>query len=136
MAGENKVAHLKMIQDVISRLASNSALMKGWAITLVSASFILAARKVDGALVLISLLPALAFWLLDSYYLMLEQRFRNLYSKVSNIDEDSIDFSMEVSGESDDFFQKCMFSRVNWLFYGALLLAIVFELLMCCFAGN
>jgi hypothetical protein len=33
----DKIKHLEMIQAVISRLANNSFLLKGWSITLVSA---------------------------------------------------------------------------------------------------
>ena len=34
---ENRVAYLTMIQNVISRMASNSSLVKGWSVTVVSA---------------------------------------------------------------------------------------------------
>lgn len=32
---EEKMRHLEMIQNVISRMASNSFLLKGWTVTLV-----------------------------------------------------------------------------------------------------
>jgi len=33
---ENKVKHLEMIQAVIARMATNSFMFKGWAVTLVA----------------------------------------------------------------------------------------------------
>ena len=47
MAADDKVAHLGMLQSVISRLSTNSFLVKGWSITLVSALFALAAADTD-----------------------------------------------------------------------------------------
>ena len=41
---ENKRKHLEFIQSVIARMNSNSFLIKGWSITLVSALFALAAK--------------------------------------------------------------------------------------------
>ena len=41
---EQKMKHLEFIQNVITRMNSNSFLIKGWAITLVSALFALAAN--------------------------------------------------------------------------------------------
>ena len=46
MTGEHimdkKINHLQMIQGVISRMASNSFALKGWAVTLVAGIFALA----------------------------------------------------------------------------------------------
>lgn len=41
---ENKTTHLQFIQEVIKRLASNSFLVKGWSVTLVSALFVLSSK--------------------------------------------------------------------------------------------
>jgi hypothetical protein len=38
-----QIAHLQMIQAVITRMGSNSFLLKGWSVTLVAALFALAA---------------------------------------------------------------------------------------------
>ena len=35
MNNDNKIKHLEMVQDVIKRMASNSFILKGWAVTLV-----------------------------------------------------------------------------------------------------
>ena len=47
MNTENKIRHLEMIQGVINRMASNSFMLKGWAVTLVAGIFALAAKDTD-----------------------------------------------------------------------------------------
>ncbi len=44
---ERKIKHLEFIQIVISRMNSNSFLIKGWTITLMSALFALAAKDTN-----------------------------------------------------------------------------------------
>lgn len=44
---DNKVNHLEMIQGVISRMASNSFALKGWAVTLVAGIFALSSKDAD-----------------------------------------------------------------------------------------
>ena len=74
--------HLEIIQAVVNRLAGNSFAYKGWAITLVAALIALNAKDASVRLVLVALLPALAFWGLDAYYLRQERLFRKLYDGV------------------------------------------------------
>ena len=80
MANEEKMKHLDLIQGAIGRMASNSFVLKGWSVTLASAMLGLSAKDSEPRLALLSLLPVLAFWGLDAYYLGLEKRFRDLYS--------------------------------------------------------
>ena len=80
---EKVVEHLKLTQAVINRLGKNSFLVKGWSMTIIVAAMVLIARhNVDNpyfALVLI--LPALAFWVLDGYFLWQERLFRRVYDE-------------------------------------------------------
>lgn len=74
--------HLRMMQDVIARMASNSASCKTWCVTLVAAVLVLVARlgeSVQPDYALIALVPTIAFLILDTYYLSLECRFRKSY---------------------------------------------------------
>ncbi|QDS89510.1 hypothetical protein EC9_37100 [Rosistilla ulvae] len=117
---EDKIAHLNMIQSVISRMAGNSALLKGWAVTLIAATFALAAKDADIRYVLIAYIPAVAFWILDAYYLRQERLFRDLYNHVRTLDSDKVDFSMDTSGFSRPA-QNAFFAFVNLIFYGFLI---------------
>src|SRR5436309_15095253 len=67
--------HLKMIQAAIARMAQNSFVTKGWSVTLVTATLALTVTEKQHALVLLSIVPALAFWFLDAFYLRQERLF-------------------------------------------------------------
>ena len=91
-----KHKHLEFIQAVINRLATDSFRMKGWSVTVVAAVLTLLAR--DGRLefAYVALVPVLAFWGLDGYFLQQERLFRGLYDKARVLTEEEIDFSMSV----------------------------------------
>ncbi len=72
--------HLTILQDVIRRMAGNSASCKNWCIVLVAAILVLVARTDTIDYALLALLPTLLFLFLDAYYLALEQVFRNSYN--------------------------------------------------------
>ena len=88
---ENKIKHLEMIQAIITRMAQNSFMIKGWALTLVVA-MVAFVPKTAGLFVPIVLVPILIFALLDAYYLRLERRYRKLYDIVSKKEDAEIDF--------------------------------------------
>jgi hypothetical protein len=81
-ATDHQLKRLDHLQAIIQRLAGNSFLIKGWALTLVSAILGFAVKDSTSArLAWLALLPALVFWGLDGYYLALEHRFRNIYNE-------------------------------------------------------
>ena len=71
--------HLEMNQNIIMRMAENSRSCKVWCITLVAAVLVLVARTGEADHALIALGPTLLFYVLDSYYLSLEQGFRLVF---------------------------------------------------------
>jgi len=73
---------LTILQDVITRMAGNSASAKTWCIALVSAILVLLADRGSPALVWIALAPILLFCLLDTYYLALEKDFCDRYNEL------------------------------------------------------
>src|SRR5690242_10126113 len=76
--------HLEFIQAVISRLATNSFLMKGWALTVSGALFGFAASHLSWPIAAVGMLPVVSFWYLDTYFLRQERLYRLLYSAVAN----------------------------------------------------
>ena len=95
----NKIAHLQMIQGVVDRMGGNLFYLKGWAITLLAALFAISTSKTLplgkwSAILIVVLL--LLFWVFDGYFLSLERCFRDLYDKVRKMDEEDIDFSMNI----------------------------------------
>jgi hypothetical protein len=116
-----KLKHLEFIQAVISRMATNSFLFKGWAITIAAALSGFAAVDTKHGLLVIALVSTLMFWALDGYYLWLERCFVSLYNTVAAKNESNIDFSMSIdkSDAAKSWFTTCWRPHL-WVFYGAI----------------
>lgn len=93
---EAKLKHLEFIQAAIARMATNSSLFKGWAVTIAAALAAFAAVNTKTALLAIALVATAMFWSLDGYYLWLERGFVTLHNDVAAKDEADIDFSMKI----------------------------------------
>jgi hypothetical protein len=114
--------HLEFIQAVITRLAGNSFLIRGWSITLVSALFALAAKDANRMFVAVSYFPALLFWCLDAYYLGQERKFRGLYDAQRL--KSATDYAMAPPVTAKSSWGDAFFSVTMLLFHGAIMLAI------------
>jgi hypothetical protein len=116
---EAKLKHLEMIQLVISRMANNSFLLKGWSVTLTAAIFALAAKDADRSFFIVTLLPVIMFWGLDAYFLHQERLFRKLYDHVRCLPDGQIDFSMNISIfiQQTDGWIKVAFSKTLLFFH-------------------
>ncbi len=102
---ESWVSHLGFIQNVITRMAQNSYLLKGWTVTLVAAIFALSLTLKSAGFIAIALLPVLTFAVLDAFYLRQEQLFRELYDVVRTNPQCIETFSMNTARyqEEGDF---------------------------------
>ena len=125
-----KIRHLEMLQAVINRMASNSFMLKGWAVTLVAGTFALSAKEANVMYFMIAYIPVVLFWFLDSYYLQLERKYRKLYNNISIEKSKETDFKMTIlSSKISDktCYYQSLFSRTEIWFYlpMALLIAIV-----------
>ncbi len=96
MAEDRKHKHLELIQGVINRLSTNSFLLKGWSVVLISALFALSAADSRPAFVFLAYIPATVFWGLDGFFLWQEQLYRKLYDHVRILKNEDIDFSMNT----------------------------------------
>jgi len=128
----NKHPHLQFIQDVVSRMARHSFVLKGWSLTLIVALFALATKDVQVGFVSISLISVLMFWLLDSYYLHQEKMFRSLYDEVREKEDNRIDYSMHVShlNTGENIWRKSFFSKTLFIFYVPLITLILIVLII------
>lgn len=125
---------IDIIQSIISRMASNSFFIKGWALTLVVGSLILRNENSFG----IALIPIVIFWILDAYFLRQERLFRKLYSWVIKNRMNSEEFLFEMNtsrfaSSVDNIFQT-MFSITLLLFYGSQLSLVIILIVKkhCC----
>lgn len=124
----NKIKHLDLIQGVINRMASNSFVIKGWTVTLVSAIIFLADKNKNILAILISLIPIIMFWILDTFFLRFEQAYRNLYSQISKDtsikNPNEYEFNLKVNDKNISFW-GVFFSKTFLPFYPVLFVIVL-----------
>lgn len=122
---EQKVKHLEFIQGIINRMASNSFLIKGWCITLVSAIFVLTGTDMNTKFIIIAYMSVTAFWILDGYYLYQEKLFRDLYDDIRI--KNQTDFSMKTASFKigKNGWLEYMFSKTLNIFYMPLIIIML-----------
>ncbi|MBX9658209.1 MAG: hypothetical protein K2X00_06545 [Nitrospiraceae bacterium] len=130
---DKKLKHLELIQGVINRLSTNSFLLKGWSVVLVSALFALAAPESRSAFVYVAYIPAFVFWGLDGYFLWQERLYRALYDHVRSKPDAEIDFSMDTRSFraiSAGGWLEAVLSRTLLAFHGVLIVAVIVVMLL------
>lgn len=114
MYNEDERQYLQMMQENITRMASNSANAKTWMVTIVAA-FLAIGCQIDelGYWLLLALIPILVFWYIDAFYLRLERQIRNREQQfinfkrgvevgASNVEDMVFDFRPLPKNEKDD----------------------------------
>ena len=130
---DQQVKHLEFVQAVVARLANNSFLMKGWALTVAGLILGFAVDQGSSQIATAALLPVAGFWGLDAYFLRQERLFRRLYDAVRRPNAGIEPFSMDtraVAGAVPSWWATA-WSRTLLPFYGVVVLAglalIVFD---------
>ena len=127
---ETKSKHIDLVQSIITRMAQNSFVIKGWMITIVVGLFLFLQNDNLQNNFLIYLFTIIGFWLLDSYYLWQERLYRKLYgSVISNLEESSdLKLSVEEFKNSTKYL-SALFSITEILTY--LPVALFVFLILC-----
>lgn len=136
---DKKLKHLDFIQGVINRMGHCSFLLKGWSVILVSGLFALAAKETNALFVYLAYLPAIAFWILDGYYLYQERLYRQLYDQIRAREPDDIDFGMNAAifkGKGNTTWLESILSKTMLLFHGILILTIIIVMVACLIKGG
>jgi hypothetical protein len=135
----NRIKHMEMIQTVVARLAGNSFLIKGWALTFTGLVLGFAVNKGDAGLAAVAFAPILIFWALDTYYLRAERLFRELFALVRK-QGDVQPFDMAAThgvlfdampDEAKSWAKTAARGTVAWL-YVLLLIATVLVIVVIC----
>lgn len=129
---DNRLSYLRMIQDVIVRMASNSFAVKGLCGTLVGVliALTIVIWKAEFPYLYLAILPPLfAFWMLDAFYLRQERLFRKLYDVVRTATPGSLagqTFSMDTSQYTSQIRSlfTTLFSPSVLLFHGVIIVTI------------
>src|SRR4051812_26124059 len=110
-----------MIQAIVARLANEAALIRGWALTVSSAFFGFAAQSYSWRVAAVGILPVVAFWGLNAYYLRAERQYRKLYDCVRKR-ESNDPFLMDAHAQEVASWVRTIMSATLWPFYGVILL--------------
>jgi len=124
---EDKQKHLEFIQATVSRMATNSFIIKGWSITLVTILFPLLSAKINNSYIIVLFIPILMFWILDGFFVSRERSFRSLYDNVRGVKVGEVDFSMDISDfkkEKNNWFCS-IFSGTVTIFYISLITSML-----------
>jgi len=125
---ESKRKHLEFVQGVVNRLSTNSFLLKGWSVGLVSALFALASMNSNRAFLILTYLPVIMFWGLDGYCLWQERLYRRLFDIIRQRPEEETDFSMSTAAvpriRGLHWFDA-VFSKTLLVFHGTIFVALV-----------
>lgn len=128
MEDYSKIEHLKMIEEVIKRMADNSLSLKKLYIALYSGFtaiiFNTNKDKIDYNIIFIMLCITIIFFFLDVYYLILEKKYRELFKEVNEKNKDN--YTMDISdikltkNKSNKERKKCEYlNRIKfWNFIG------------------
>jgi hypothetical protein len=131
------IKHLEFIQNIITRLGTNSFLIKGWTVTIFSALIALFATNEYNKLfyLVIYIIPIILFWYLDAYYLQQERKFKGIYNDVAYITPIEIrhgilpfDMPVKLYSGGDYSFLKAFWSKTICPLY----LIIIFTILFIC----
>ncbi|HZV11832.1 MAG TPA: hypothetical protein VFA55_01350 [Candidatus Kapabacteria bacterium] len=106
---------------------TNSFMIKGWAVTLVSALSVLAAKDSNLRFLLVAYMVAPTFWGLDAFYLSQERQYRDLYNDVKKKQESEIDFSMDATPykKGKNTWLCCLAASTVWTLYVTILVIML-----------
>lgn len=133
----DKIKHLEFIQNVITRLNSNSFQIKGWAITIVAAILALYATIQNKDFILIGIFSLILFWLMDGYCLSQERKFRGLYNDVAGISESvknlkPFEMNPNLYKSSDYSLLETLTTKTIWFVYCPIIaLLIILYIIKC-----
>ncbi|MBD5167645.1 MAG: hypothetical protein HDT11_01935 [Helicobacter sp.] len=112
---DSELKFLEFIQNIITRMNSNSFSIKQMTIMILSAILAIYASVKNTNILFITFLPIIVFWFLDSYYLQQERIFRKLYDRA--IERETKLFDMSAIKNISECYCGVLFSKTILLFY-------------------
>jgi len=131
-----RIAHLTMLQGVITRMGANSFTLKALAATFGSAAVAVMATVETPSpyYAVAAVVPMIIFWVMDAQYLRLERAYRKLYDHVRKGEEIEA-YSLEATPfmkDTSSVLRLALSWSVSW-FYVAIFLSLgaVASLIFC-----
>jgi len=128
----DKTKHLEFIQNIITRMNTNSFQIKGMSITIVAAFLAFYASTSNVVFIFLGIIPTLLFWFLDSYYLQQERKFRGVYEDVAGLKQrlKIRPFDMPIKEytkaiDNNFSFWKAFLSLKNYLLYLSIIILLI-----------
>ena len=129
--------YISLLQENITRMASNCTSCKTWLITIVSALCALQlANEAIKAYLWIALIPTVMFLVMDAYYLGQEKRFRDIEADFVRMVKEGEDVMPELYTFSlgrkhmCSYFWKGFFSLSTWVMYATVATVIMLIVLI------
>ena len=122
------VEHLKMVQNVVARMAGNSTQMKTWAVSLVTATIVFSGLSDDPHWLIGvgGFVPVIALWTMDAKYLHLERCYIKLHEAIiSGATIAPFDLNYRCHASAVDSVWRIARSWSVCRFYGSLLAVII-----------
>jgi hypothetical protein len=128
-----------MIQAIVTRMAGNSFLVKGWTVTLVAALVAVSAKESEVRFAAVALLPAFSFWGLDAFYLRYERLFRRHYDEVrkaplERLEEDPYSLSAEPYLDKCPSWFSTLWEAHLFALHGAMIAALIAAIVLIALA--
>ncbi len=134
---EVSIAHMSMIQGIITRLETNAFTLKAIAMTLATAvlAFSGAVKNPSWVYPLAGCFPVIIFWIMDAKYLRLCRLFRHLFNAV-RLGEVNEPFEMNIKPyfDKEQSVLRIVFSWSVFWFYFSIIIA--FTIVSCYFFKN
>lgn len=135
MDKEELFKEIDLIQGCINRMAHNSFLVKGWALSVFAGvTAITQGNNLNDIVLLIctTIVPFICFWILDGFFLQTEKKYRLMYTerlkKRRDGDESDL-YELDPKDYKAESLLKVMCSITLAVFYGIPLLASIIILI-------
>lgn len=131
---EVSIAHMTMIQGIVTRLETNSFTLKAIAMTLAVAvlAFTGSVKNPNWVYPLSGCLPVIVFWIMDAKYLWLGRLFRRLFNAV-RLHEVDAPFEMNIKPyikDEQSMLRIALSWSVCWFYFSII---IAFAIASCFF---
>lgn len=117
---EEKLKYLEFIQNVITRMNSNSFSIKTWMVTVLAAFIALFANNPNEWYLLAAIIPTIIFWFMDARYLKMEKQYRRLYADA--VLDKVVLFDMNANNYKECYFKILFNKTIAWIYLPIVLL--------------
>ena len=115
-----KMKYIEFIQNIITRMNNNSFQIKNWTVAIVTAMLAVYASTQKSIFLIFAIFPTIIFWTLDTYYLMMERKFRGLYDDVAGVSQNP-PTDIKLFDMSTSRYKEGKYSFWNVFFSGTIL---------------